>query len=251
MKIRDGFMVVLFVVIALGSSGGFLFASGDDPKADDPDRVIIDLNALGEKMNVPLGEVTFPDGTKFRLQQWGNEHIERVIADLAPCLDAPEKTYLVTNSPAPWVTLAVMEALEPLDVRYLYPRADGVELEMFELEKGEQTPNYDVVFEVVAAGDNLFINLNSDRPESLALKKHTFDTTMLSQVVIPEIPAGKHVFIHGKGMFCVLVCVAKNYIADARSISLAAHDTDYFCAVSRSDDRQAGDMTPRTLPNNL
>jgi hypothetical protein len=251
MKKRGGFLIVLFVVTVLGSIPGLVLAGGDGLVAKGPERVIIDLNALGEKMDVPMGEVTFPDGAKFNLQQWGREHIEKVIADLQPCFDAPEKTYFVTNSPAPWVTLAVMEALEPLKVRYLYPRADGVELEMFVLEKGVQTPNYDVVFEVVEEGDNLFINLNSDRPESLELKKHTFDTTKLSKVVIPEIPANKHVFIHGKGMFCVLVCVAKNYVRDARSISLAAHDTDYTCAVSRSDDRRAGDVTPRTLPNDL
>jgi hypothetical protein len=69
--------------------------------------------------------------------------------------------------------------------------------------------------------------------------------------MIPEISAGKHVYIHGKGMFCVLVCVAKNYIKDAKSISLAAHDTDYTCAISHTDEREVGEETPRSLPNNL
>lgn len=251
MKTYVDFLIVLsilFLILLIPCSG---IAQKSDPKGDEPERVIIDLNALGEKMDVPLGEVTFPDGSKFRLQKWEKAHIQKAIADLQYCFDAPEKTYVVTNSPSPWVTLAVMEALEPLKVNYLYPRADGVELEMYELKRGTQTPNYDVVFEVVEDGDNLFINLNSDRPESLTLKKHTFDTENLSRVMIPEIPAGKHVFIHGKGMFCVLVCVAKNYVKDAKSISLAAHDTNYGCAVSHTDEYEVGEETVRTLPNNL
>jgi hypothetical protein len=242
------FMVSLVSVLFFSS---WAYAGPDAPEKAQPERVIIDLNALGEKMDVPMGDVTFPDGTKFKLQQWGEAHIREVIAGLTHCFDAPENTYLVTNSPAPWVTLAVMEALAPLEVRYLYPRADGVELKMVELKRGEKSPNYDVVFEVVEDGDNLFINLNSDRPESLALKRHTFDTTNLPKVVIPEIPGGKHLFIHGKGMFCVLVCIAKNYIRDAKSISLAAHDTDYTCAISRTAELEVGKVTPRRLPNDL
>jgi hypothetical protein len=244
-------VMVLFTLVSVVFFSAGAWARDNSTDSAEPERVIIDLNALGEKMDVPMGDVTFPDGTKFKLQQWEPAHIRKVISDLQHCFDAPQNTYLLTNSPAPWVTLAVMEALAPLEVRYLYPRADGVELEMVTLKKGEQTPNYDVVFEVVEDGDNLYINLNSDRPESLTLKRHTFDTANLSRVVIPEIPPGKHVFIHGKGMFCVLVCIAKNYIGDAKSISLAAHDTDYGCAVSRTAEKEVGDVTPRNLPNNL
>lgn len=251
MNIRIGSLIILSILFLLGLIPDSGIAQKSDLEGDTPERIIIDLNALGDEMDVPLGEVTFPDGSKFRLQKWGKAHIQMVIEDLQYCFDAPEKTYIVTNSPAPWVTLAVMEALEPLKVNYLYPRADGIELEMYELKRGTQTPNYDVVFEVVEDGDNLFINLNSDRPESLTLKKHTFDTENLSKVMIPEIPSGKHVFIHGKGMFCVLVCVAKNYVKDAKSISLAAHDTDYGCAVSHTDELEVGEETARNRPNNL
>jgi hypothetical protein len=251
MKTQVNFLIILSVVILLGLVPVSGIAQKSDQKGSEPEKVIIDLNALGQKMDIPMAEVTFPDGAKFKLQKWGKEHVQKVIADHQYCFDTPEKPVVVTNSPAPWVTLAVIDALKPLKVNYLYPRADGVELEMYELKKGTQTPNYDVVFEVVEDGDKLFINLNSDRPESLTLKKHTFDTENLSKVMIPDIPAGKHVFIHGKGMFCVLVCVANNYVKDAKSISLAAHDTDYTCAVSQTDEREVGEEMPRTLPNNL
>ena len=82
-------LIVLFIF------SSFVFFSGlgwAQPKSGEPERVIIDLNALGEKMGVPMGDVTFPDGGKVKMQQWGKAHISKVIADLQYCFDAPENT---------------------------------------------------------------------------------------------------------------------------------------------------------------
>lgn len=37
-------------------------------------------------------------------------------------------------------------------------------------------------------------------PDALTIGHHTFNLDNLSKVVLPDIPAGKHVFVHGKGM---------------------------------------------------
>jgi len=251
MKIKVRYLMVLFTVVLIGLSAGCSVPQKDGQKKGEAKKVVINLIELGEKMNIPVEEVVIPNGNKVKVQEWNKEHIKRAITELNYCFNEPQNTYLLTESPDPWVTLALIEALQPLKVLYLYPRADGVELDMCELKKGQQTPNYDVVFEIVQEGDNVFINLNSDRPEATTIGHHTFETGNLCKVVIPEIPAGKHVFVHGKGMYCVMVCVARNYVKNSKSVSLASHDTDYTCAVSYTDEREIGDVTPRTLKNNL
>jgi hypothetical protein len=48
-----------------------------------------------------------------------------------------------------------------------------------------------------------------------------------------------------------MVALAFNYIKDTKSISIARHEDDYTCAVSFSDDIDVGEVTKRTLPNDL
>jgi len=48
-----------------------------------------------------------------------------------------------------------------------------------------------------------------------------------------------------------MVCIAKNYVDGARSPSIACHDTDCIGAASHTDNLKVGDVTPRTLENNL
>jgi hypothetical protein len=111
--------------------------------------------------------------------------------------------------------------------------------------------NYDVRFEMKEDGDKLFINFNSDSPEATALKQHSFDINNICRLSIPEIPAEKHIFLHARGRYCVMVTLAFNYIKDCRSISIARHEDDYTCAVSFSDEIEVGEVMKRTLPNNL
>ena len=242
-------MLLAFVGMAIFESQSF--TQKNNQTAAEEKKVIISVEELGKKLGVPGEEIVIPNGETRYHQQWRIKDIEQAISELQFCFDSPERTYLLTEISEPWITVALMEALKPLHVKYLYPRSDGTELEMYELKRGEQRPNYDVMFEVVEEGDKVFINLNSDAPDVEKIGHHTFNLDDLSKVVIPDIPAGKHVFVHGKGMYSVMVCIAKNYIKDAKSLSIGCHDTDYICAVSHTDDLKVGDVTPRTLENNL
>ena len=215
-------------------------------------KEVISIQELGIKIGVPGEEIVLPNGQKRMHQTWSVEDVKKVISDLQYCFDSPETTYQITEISEPWITLALLDALRPLKVKYLYPTPEiGTALEMYNLKRGEQTPNYDVKFEVFEEGDNVYINFTSDRPDAMEKGGHTFELGNLSKVAIPEIPAGKHVFVHGKGMYGVMVCIANNYVKNAKSLSIASHDTDYICAVSNTDGLKLGDVTPRSLENNL
>jgi hypothetical protein len=218
-------------------------------------KIVIDIREIGEKMGVPKEELLFPGGLKFNEQKWGKEHIRKAISEVSFCFDEPENTYLLTDSPAPWITLALIEALKPLNVLYLYMRPGGDEIEMCELENVKQIPepdsNYGVRFDIMEDGDKLFMNFNSDSPDATTLKQHTFDVKNICKLVIPEIPAGKHLFLHARGRYCVMVVLAYNYVKKSKSVSIAYHENDYTCAVSFSDEIEIGDVTTRTISNNL
>jgi len=173
-------------------------------------KQVIDLDKISKQLGVPMEEVTLPDGKKMAHPNWGKEHFYKAMELLAPYRKEPDTVLLVTNSPGPWITMGIMNGMKPLTVNYLYPRPDGVELEMTRLKRGTQKNNYDVVFEIVEKGDKLFINMTSDRPDATNVGHHTFETKNLPDVMIPQIPTGKDVFIHAKGMYCVMVCITLN-----------------------------------------
>ena len=251
MKIKVGYLSILFAFVLMVLYAGLSLAQTNDKKADDPNKVIIDVSKIGKKMGVPEDTIPFVDGKTFKLQRWNKEHIKKAIEELKYCFKEPGKTYLLTEVPAPWITLALIQALQPLNVHYLYPATGGTDLELIEFKRGKQEQNYGAIFEVKEEGDNVYINLTTDKPSTMTTGEHTFDIKNLSKVVIPDIPSGKNVFIHGKGMYGAMVCIAWNYAKNCKSLSMAAHETDYVCAISFTKEREVGDVTKRTLQNNL
>ena len=111
--------------------------------------------------------------------------------------------------------------------------------------------NYGVRFEIIEDGDKLFMNFNSDSPEATAQRQHSFDIKNICKLSIPEIPTGKHLYLHARGRYCVMVTLAFNYVKDCKSISIAYHEEDYTCGVSFSDEIEVGEVTTRTLPNDI
>lgn len=251
MKTKTGSLLILFISVSMIFSAGIGLAQKNDKKTADSDKVVIDVSKIGKKMGVPEDTIPFVDGTTFKLQRWNKEHIKKAIEELKYCFKEPEKTYLLTEVPAPWITLALIQALQPLNVHYLYPAPGGTDLELIEFKRGNQAQNYGAIFEVKEEGDNIYLNLTTDNASTMTTGEHTFDLEDLPKVVIPEIPSGKNIFIHGKGMYGAMVCIAWNYAEDCKSLSMAAHETDYVCAVSHTEEYEVGDVTKRTLENNL
>jgi hypothetical protein len=218
-------------------------------------KQIIDLDEMGKQLDVPMVPYKLPDGRELSHPNWGKAHFNKAMEMLESYRKEPDTVLLVTKSHSPWLTMAIINGMKPMVAKYLYPNLDGEELEMVTLKRGTPENNYDVAFEIVEEGEKLFINMNSDRPDmkydSPDAVPHTFEMKNLPKVMIPEIPSGKDVFIHAKGMFCVMVCVALNYITESKSVSIACHLTDYYCGYSSDPAREVGDVEVRTLENNL
>jgi len=214
-------------------------------------KPLVDLFELSDQIGAPFKPHLLPNGIEVQEPIWDNTLYYKALDWLSAYRDQPDTILLLTNSPAPWITMGLLHDLKPLKVNYLYPRKGGVELEMPKLQRGVQENNCDVKFEVIEQDGKIFINMTSDRPEAADTGKHTFRTENLPEVMIPEIPGGKDVFIHAKGMFCVMVCVGLNYIEDAKSVSIAWHQEDYHCGYSADPSRPIGAVEKCVLKNNL
>lgn len=254
MKTRVRFFIMIFAFVLIGSTTACPKTQTGGAE-DESQKVMIEVDKLGESLGVQQEEVVMPDGNKGMAQKWGKSEIQRAVAEAKSVYNDPDKIYMVTSSPHPAITLAFIHELQPLNVLYLYMAPGGDEIEMCELKKVKGIPepdsNYGVRFEMIEEGDKLFMNFNSDSPEATAQKQHSFDINNICKLVIPEIPTGKHLFLHARGRYCVMVTLAFNYIKDCKSISIARHEDDYTCAVSFSDDIEVGEVTTRTLPNDL
>lgn len=197
-----------------------------------------------------------PNGEMIDMPIWDGKTYERALAALSGWRDAPDGRYYLTDVPSTWLVIALIHALAPAKVGYLYLKEDGVEVDMCRLARGvkPKEENYDVVFEVIEDGDRLYVNLNSDRPVADIAANggpHTFDIADLPKVVIPDLPTGKHIFMHAKGRFCVMDVIAWNYLPGAKSFSIACHEDDYTCCYSADPSIRVGDVTKRMIENRL
>lgn len=211
---------------------------------------IIDLMELTAELGIPVLDINTPDGRVVHEAVWSAGDFERALERILPVSEA--ETILLTSSPAPWVTLALCEALRPAEVKYLYVDRNGVVMDMggHEFDPGEE--NYDLKFEVFEESDGIFMNMNSDRPEAeLYGTGHTFNKADLPFVRVPRLEAGRDLYIHAKGMFCVMVSVARVYAETAASVWLCSHGDDYRCAVSNTPEHYPGKVRKRTVENRL
>jgi len=248
MKYAIKYSIIVFVLV-FSAMVTVCNAESEDGTNAEPEKVTVDIEKLGKELGVKEVEVQRPDGNSRISQQWGKADIQKAMAENLKRYSDPGKTYLVDASPSPVITLAFIQALQPMNVLYLYA---GAEMPMCELKKVDKIPgadsNYGVRFEIVEEGDKVFMNFNSDEPGA---SQHTFATDDTCKLTIPEIPKGKHLFLHARGKYCTMVALAFNYVKDSKSVSIASHEEDYTCAVSFSDDIEVGDVTTRTLPNDL
>lgn len=255
MKIKASCLILIFAFAFTGMAATNDSAQQDEQIDYGPDKVLINVSELGDKIGVVKEETLMPDGKMGIAQKWGKAEIQEAVSEVKRTYKDHGKTYMVTSSPHPAITLALIQALQPMHVLYLYMEPGGDEVEMCELKKVKGIPepdtNYGVRFEIIEDGDKLFMNFNSDSPEATALKQHSFGISNICKLAIPEIPSGKHLFLHARGRYCVMVTLAFNYIKDSKSISIARHEDDYTCAVSFSDAIEVGQVTTRTLPNDL
>lgn len=215
---------------------------------------ILDFHELSQEFGIPVHFGTLPNGRTVGHAEWSKADFARFSQRFDGYRAAADTDYQVTNSPAPWITAATIQGLGRDRVRYLYPDPNGTVLELPTLQKGTVPPaaeNCDVQFQITEEGNRIFLNMTSDRVEAREVGHHTFELENLSKFVIPDLPAGRDIFIHAWGMYCVMCSVALSYMDGARSVSIGCHDSDYFCCYSTTADMEVGDVAPRTLDNPL
>lgn len=254
MKTSIGFSFIAVTLFFAVMATGCTKQNNEDAQTE-PEKVLIEVSAFGRELGVSEEETVMPDGKTAMSQKWGTAELRKAVTELPKHYSDPDKAYLVTSSPHPAITLAFIQALQPMDVGYLYMEPGGVEVPMCELARSADIPdaetNYGVRFDIIEEGETLFMNFNSDSPEATAARSHSFDIADTCRLTIPDIPKGKHLLLHARGRYCVMVTLAFNYIQDVKSLSIARHEDDYTCAVSFSDDIEVGEVTKRTLQNNL
>lgn len=198
-------------------------------------------------------EEPYMEGDKFIAMEpkWDTENFRRLVelVDSETAQPAEAGEYLTTDSHEPWITLVLLDKFNERGLRYLYPREGGDVLELHGSGRGEREDNFGVRFEVFEEDGDIYMNMNSD--EKTRTGGHTFDIANVNSFVVPDLPDGRNIYIHGKGMFCAMINCAMTYIPGAKSVWLAAHDADYVCAHTKTADFAVGDVRERTRANEL
>ena len=200
--------------------------------------VLVNIEDIGREIGVPTHIMTSPDGKhQMEIQSWSKPYLQKALrkADVYQ-----GQKIILTGHVDPWVTMAVLDRISPEDILYRVPMGDT---KLYALAHGEANPDLDVVFTVKEDGNKVFINFNSDKPGA---QGHTFDMSRIAEVIVPDIPAGKHLFVHGLGMYPVQIVVLNELQKSCVSLSTAAHDDQvYTCAICRDGSMEPGDTTPR------
>ena len=218
------------------------------------EKKYIDLAKLSEQIGCVFEDVEVKPGVVIRQTHWTKADYQTAKAAIREKISAdPDASLAIYGSPDPWNTVALVKEL---GVRYVYPwpeHSERIELDLSPLAVGLPEDNYDVRFEIREEGERLFLNMTSDNPDLPRGEgtPHTFRLENVTKVHVPEIPAGKDVYLHAWGMYSVMCAVAATLAESARSVFLASHETDYFCCATRTPEHEIGDSEKRTWENTL
>jgi hypothetical protein len=202
------------------------------------EKIIVDIEELGKQAGVPASMHTSPDGKhQMEIQTWSKPYLEKVLEAVAPYEGQP---IVLTGHVDPWVTMAVRERIASPDLTYRVPMGD---MELCDLAHGEPNPALDAVFSVLEEDGNVYINFNSDKPGATG---HTFNPADIPKIVVPDLPAGKDIFMHALGMYPVQIAISAELAKTCGSLFLAAHDDQvYTCAICKNGKFEPGDTVPR------
>ena len=215
--------------------------------------VWIDAIEVGRRIGVP--EETFlppvPGAThKVTVQSWNGDFLKKGIAEISP-LKAKGGTVVVSGHVDAWIILALGNSLKPeCDVMYgagLYgPGHDPVATPLITLPMGRLNPDLYFRYSVRTEGDNWYMDYRVDDPNPPLGSPHTFDNDQLPNLVLPVIPADKHLYLYAVGCYYVQVNVTNSYSKYALTVSTSYHDDKvYHCAYSSVPEMKPGDETPR------
>lgn len=217
-------------------------------------QIWIDIINIGRQVGVPTRTFVPPIPGETRavtVQDWDEPSLQKAIAYLLP-QKAQGGTVVLTGHVDAWVIVALSRALQP-ECEVLYgaglhgPGTPPVATPLIQLPIGEKNPQLRLDYSLRIEGDNCYLEYRVDDPDAPPGVIHTFNNDDLPALILPEVPADKHLFLYAHACYYVQVNVTNSYTRYAKSVSTAYLDRpEYRCAYSSDASMQIGAPTPRT-----
>ena len=213
-----------------------------------PEITMVNLNELAESIGVPSSMFTppIPNAKPMVQYAWDGASVQRAIGKLNEAYPDPAAQLAFLGHVDVWVTLALAYGTGKA-CYFASPNHDEnntfAYIAMDELPIG--VPPKDIYFDykIVEDGDTVYMDYCVDDP---AAQGHTFFHDSIPKLVLPEIPQGKTLCLHGGGIYPVQWVVTNTYKKFCTSVFTAAHqDTAYTCTWSQDPKYQVGDQLPR------
>lgn len=213
-------------------------------------KIYIDIEKLGESLGVPRIEMKNPSGKSIGLrQQWSKETLIRAVENLKRFSGSGLPVVFSGMCPS-WVISAFAFAIGPCDF-YLASPKDGTENPVPVLKTGEFNPAGDVTFKVERKEDKVYVQFQCGPDENNA---HSYDESKVPFVVLPEIPANKHILLYGVGVSSAVLSMALGYAqTKCKSISIMfSAEKGFTCVMTNCDEIAVGDFEESSFwPNKL
>lgn len=211
---------------------------------------IVHVNELAEVLRVPSHLFTppIPNAEPMTQYDWNGTYVEMAISKLQKTYTEPNTHIAFLGHVDVWIVLAMAYGLEQnCKCYFASPNHDEnntfTYIPLNRMPIG--TPSGEVYFsyKMKEDGDTVYMDYTVDDP---AVQGHTFFHESISKLVLPEIPAGKRLCLHGGGIYPVQWVVTNTYKHVSKSVFTAAHeDIEYTCAWSDDLRYKVGDRVPR------
>lgn len=143
---------------------------------------------------------------------------------------------LVSDAGPAWLMATVSHAAHPCEVSLYDPKL-GKGIKIPKLPHGEPNPEADIKFTVTEGNDCVKIEWSIETPSGI------YDMGKLNELVVPDIPAGKSLFITGRGPNPVAVAIAEAYAHTNPDISFFQSQLQgYTCGITHNPSVNIGDF---------
>lgn len=212
------------------------------------EMIIVNMNELAETVGVPSSLFTppIPNAKPMVQYDWDGAAVERALMKLQETYQDPAAKLAFLGHVDVWVTLALAYGVEQA-CYFASPNHDAANtftyVPLEDLPMGEPAGDVYFDYKIVETDDTVYMDYNVDDP---SVQGHSFFHDSISKLVLPEIPQGKNLCLHGGGIYPVQWVVTNTYKKCCKSVFTAAHeDTAYTCTWSQDPRYRVGDKLPR------
>lgn len=206
------------------------------------ENIVLRLNELAEKIGNEPREVVQNGTTKMSVN-WDAPTAQKALAEAYPLSATGEKVVIDGPTPA-WFASALTHVVHPCPVALHDPKVGDIDIP--HLAKGEPNPAGELAFNVQEGKDGVLLSFSIDN----GTVPPVYDYNNLKNIVVPEIPEGKPLYIDGKGPNYIAVALGEAYAHTQPSVSY--HQTQlhgYVCGITHVTSFHVGEFTPDEIVN--